>query len=123
MLKVTKMPEDGTRFISWSVEGNVIDFNDGDMMFNAAKKEKDYDISIDICMDYDGNLVNGTTGGRWYVAQLLIPARKYTEEEIDNPDYDPDADEGMSNPKKIVKRDPVPFSMDNCELKLWEMEV
>lgn len=119
MLKVTKMPEEGTRFIPYEVEGNVINFNDGDMMFNVAKKEKDYDITIDVCMDYNGNLVNGTTGGRWYVAQLIIPARQYTEKEVDNPDYNPED----GSPERLIQREPVPFSIDNCELKLFEMEV
>ena len=61
------------------------------------------------------------------MAQIDIPARQYTETEIDNPDYVPDADEtgesgGMGNSKKIIKRDPVPFSMENVTLTLYALK-
>lgn len=105
-MKVTYLPEDGKKFIAYEVSKNSIDFNDGDLMFNASKKERDYEVVIDICMDYTGGLVMGTETGDRYVAQLVIPARKYTEEQTE---------EG-------TVQKPVPFAMDNCELKLWEME-
>ena len=46
---------------------------------------------------------------------------------IDNPDYVPDTDEtgesgGMGNSKKIIKRDPVPFSMENVTLTLYALK-
>lgn len=122
-MKVTHLPEGGKRFIPYEVVGNSIDFNDGDLMFNAAKKERDYEVVVDICEDYTGSLVMGTDTGDRYVAQLVIPAREYTETEVDNPDYRPEEEDGMGGSEKITKRDPVPFSMDRCELRLWEMEV
>lgn len=36
---------------------------------------------IDICEDYTGGLVMGADAGDKYVAQIIIPAREYTEVE------------------------------------------
>lgn len=64
-----------------------------------------------------GNLETGV--GLLYVAQVDIPARAYTEEEILNPDY---SEETENNQKTIIKRDPVPFSMDNVTLTLFALK-
>ena len=48
-----------------------------------------------------------------------IPARTYTEEEIPNPDY---SEETENSQKTIIKRDPVPFSMDNVTLTLFALK-
>lgn len=119
-MNVVHLPETGKKFISYAVYGTNIDFNDGDLMFNVSKKERDFDVTIDICRDYTGSLVMGTEDGDVYVAQLFIPAREYTETEIDNPDYHEGAEEGYMTGEKIIQREPVPFSMDRCELRLWE---
>ena len=121
-MKVTHLPEDGKNFIPYEVMGKNIDFNDGDLMFNASKKERDYEVVIDICLDYTGGLVMGASEGARYVAQLVIPAREYTETTTENPNYDPDSEFGTESPT-ITTREPVPFSMDECELRLWEVEV
>lgn len=122
-MKVVHLPEDGKNFIPYEITGKNIDFNDGDLMFNVSKKERDYEVIVDICEDYTGGLVMGADAGDRYVAQVVIPAREYTETEIDNPDYRPGAEDGMGGSEKITQREPVPFSMDRCELRLWEMEV
>ena len=64
-----------------------------------------------------GNLETGV--GLLYVAQVDIPARTYTEEEIQNPDY---SEETENSQKTIIKRDPVPFSMDNVTLTLFALK-
>jgi len=91
-------------------------------MFNVSKKERDYEVVIDICEDYTGGLVMGADAGDKYVAQIIIPAREYTEVEKENPNYDPENEEGTEQPT-IKELKPVPFSMDRCELRLWEREV
>lgn len=126
-MKITHMPEDGTNFIPYEIQGKNIDFNDGDLMFNVSKKERDYEVVVDICQDYTGSLVMGTTGGERYVAQVIIPEREYKEIEKENPDYNPDSEDltdagkGTGSPT-ITERVPLPFNMDRCELRLWEME-
>lgn len=117
-MKIVHMPEDGVNFIPYEIMGNNIDFNDGDLMFNVAKKERDYEVILDICQDYTGGLVMGADAGDRYVAQVVIPARQYKETEVEDPGYH---DEGMGG-QTMTRLDPVPFSMDRCELRLWEME-
>lgn len=120
-MKIIHLPENGTNFIPYEVLNNNIDFNDGDLMFNISKKERDYEVVIDICRDYTGGLVMGAADGQKYVAQVIIPLREYAETEKENPAYRPDSEEGTESPT-ITGREPVPFSIDNCELRLWEVE-
>ena len=56
--------------------------------------------------------------GRDYVAQIAIPAREYTETEMENPDYNA---EDPTSREKITQRDPVPFSMTNVTLTLYAL--
>ena len=102
--------------------GKNIDFNDGDLMFNVSKKERDYEVVIDICQDYTGALVMGADSGERYVAQLIVPAREYIETTAVNPDYDPENEESMESPT-VTNKEPVPFDINKCELRLWDMEV
>lgn len=120
-MKVTYLPEGGTNFIPYEVVGNNIDFNGGDLMFNISKKERDYEVVIDICQDYTGGLVMGTSDGQKYVAQVIIPPRRYIETEKENPAFLADS-EGGTESRTIIDRESVPFNIDNCELRLWEME-
>jgi hypothetical protein len=110
--------------IPYTVMGNWLNIGD-QIMLNLEKIESDRPEHRDICADAFGSLQTGE--GLYYVAQIDIPARQYTETEIDNPDYVPDADEtgesgGMGNSKKIIKRDPVPFSMENVTLTLYALK-
>lgn len=120
-MKVTYLPENGTTFVPYEVTKNNIDFNDGDLMFNVSKKERDYEVVIDICQDYTGGLVMGAAEGQKYVAQVVIPPREYIETEKENPAFLADSEEGTESPT-ITNREPVPFNIDNCEIRLWEME-
>ena len=60
------------------------------------------------------------------MAQVDIPARKYDETEVPNPDYvepteDDDTDAGYVN-KTITKREPLPFSMENVTVTLFALK-
>lgn len=120
-MKVVHVPEDGKNFIPYELTGKTIDFDDGELSFNVSKKERDYEVTLDICRDYTGSLVMGADTGDRYVAQLIIPERAYTETEIANPNYNADAEGGTENPT-ITQRIPVPFDINRCELRLWELE-
>lgn len=116
-MKVTKVPENGKNFVEYEVSGTVISFNDGELMTDLKKKERDEDVPLDVCRDYNGGLVLSTAGARTYVAGILIPARRYTETETPNPDYNP---EDPGSQEYIIDRQPVPFNMDNVEITLYE---
>ena len=101
--------------IPYVVRGSKITFDD-ELMLNLAKLERDDPISVDICMTKLGMLTTGL--GRDYVAQIAIPAREYTETEVENPDYNA---EDSTSREKITQRDPVPFSMTNVTLTLYAL--
>ncbi|MCM1234197.1 MAG: hypothetical protein NC489_29180 [Ruminococcus flavefaciens] len=110
--------------ISYTAMGNWLNIGD-QIMLNLEKMESDKAEHRDISADAFGKLQTGE--GLYYVAQIDIPAREYTETEIKNPDYDPDASEsgesgGMGNSETIIKRDPVPFSMENVTLTLYALK-
>ena len=75
--------------IAYKQNGTCLFFGDDEIMVNAAKYQKDWDVEVDICKDRAGNLTIGTCTAQRYVAQIRIPAAKYTEhtegegEEID----------------------------------------
>lgn len=119
---IVHLPEGGKNFIPYEVIKSNIDFNDGEMSMNLSKKERDYEVTVDVCMDYTGGLVCGTAEGLRYVAQVIIPAKAYTETEKPNPSYVKDREGEGTESKTIIEREPVPFDIDNCELRLWEME-
>lgn len=91
--------------IPYSVSGKKVTFND-DLTINLASREQDWPVHIDICFDEDRALVIGAAAGRAYVAEIDIPARQYTEEEIDGE----------------IQRTPVPLDMDTVTLSLWSIE-
>jgi hypothetical protein len=85
--------------IAYRLDGNKIYFGaDEDIMLNIRNYERDADVQLNICMDYDRLLV--TDLSVYYVAQITIPARSYDG-----------------------NNDPIAFSMDACTLHLWSIEV
>lgn len=117
-MKVTKVPENGSSFVDYEVNGNVISFGDDEISANLKKKERDEIVKIDVCEDFYGGLTFAPAGARVYVAEIVIPAREYTEQQISNPNYDP---EDESSQEFITERVPVPFDMDKVELALFEL--
>lgn len=95
---------EGTK-IPYSVSGTKVTFND-DLTINLASREQDWPVHIDICYDEDRALVIGAAAGRAYVAEIDIPARQYTEEEVDGE----------------TQRVPIPLDMDTVTLTLWSIE-
>ncbi len=111
MLKLTK-----DRRFPYSVNKNWLNIGD-QIMLNLKSREADYDVHIDITSDEFGAL--GTGSGLYYVAQVDIPARQYTETEVENPDYN---EEEPYSSKTTIKREAVPFSIDNVTLTLFALK-
>lgn len=103
--------------IGYEVNGTWLNIDD-QISLNLAKLEADDDVHKDIYSDAFGNLETG--GGLYYVAQVDIRARQYNETEIENPDYDEENAESAS--PTIIKREPVPFSMNNVTLTLFALK-
>ena len=110
--------------VAYVVEGNKVTFND-ELTLNLEKMERDFPVCIDICIDSYGMVRTGLASK--YAAQIEIPERQYTETEIPNPDYreaegisEDSPQDGMRNESPtIINREPVPFSMDRVNLKLY----
>lgn len=97
--------------IPYEVSGTKICFDD-DLTINLAKRQEDWAVHIDVCSDKDGALVIGAASGSYYVAQIDIPEREYTEPETSGEDEGEEA----AQPEAIA------LDMDKVTLTLWALE-
>lgn len=108
--------------IAYEQTGTCLIFGDYELMINAAKYQKDWDVTVDICKDKAGNLTIGTESGLRYVAQVMIPAATYTETPIE-PEEGAEpmsgTGEGMNS---TVQRERNPLDMGDVTLVLWSIE-
>lgn len=102
---------EGTHIAYETTKTSII-FGDEDLSINLKNREKDNDVTIDICLDKDGELTMGTASGYKYAAQVLIPARTYTTVEGE-------ADED-GNPTQTQEANA--FDIDNCTLYLFAID-
>jgi hypothetical protein len=94
--------------------GKKITFGDDELTINLASRERDFEVSLDICIDEEDGVVIGTGGrAQKYAAQIVIPARRY--------DIIEDGEDENGEPKEVPM--PIPFDMSLCTLILWELEV
>lgn len=108
--------------IAYEQTGTCLIFGDYELMINAAKYQKDWDVTVDICKDKAGNLTIGTESGLRYVAQVMIPAATYTETPIEPEEgAEPmsDTGEGMNS---TARREQNPLDMGDVTLVLWSIE-
>lgn len=99
--------------IPYEVSGTKIIFGDDELTVNCKSRERDYEVTLDICKDTeDGLTVGVNTSAREYVAQVTIPARGYEVVETGEEDED-------GNP--VTERKPLPFDMKKCTLTLWAL--
>ena len=54
--------------IEWEQSGTRLYFGDDELMLNAARYQKDWPVSVDVCKDRAGNLTIGTESALRYVA-------------------------------------------------------
>ena len=91
--------------IPCSVNTSKVTFDD-DLTIKLASREQDWPVHIDVCFDADRALVIGAAAGRAYIAEIDIPARQYTETDVDGE----------------IQLTPVPLDMDTVTLTLWSIE-
>jgi hypothetical protein len=89
---------------------------------NLEKYQKDYEVTKDIMADSEGNLTTG--GGRFYVAQIVIPEAEYedvvTEEE--KTEVDPETGEEKTETVEVTTRVKKALDTDKVELRLFSIE-
>lgn len=99
--------------IAYEVSGTKLFFGDDELMVNLKNRERDEEVTLDICKDtQDGLTVGVNTEAREYVAQVTIPAREY--EMVNTGEKD-------ENDLPIMERVPVAFDMQKCTLTLWTL--
>ena len=103
---IYKTPEAETNHIDHSKRGDKLTLGDDELTLNLSRYEQDDPKHIDICFDATGCLVVGTATGRKYVAEIDIPARRYTEEASG----------------EETTREPVDFDINLCTLTLWAVD-
>ena len=102
--------------ISYNLTGTTLDFADGALALNLARYQQDEAVTRDIMVDADGYLTTGR--GRYYAAQVEIPAREYAEVETQAEDGDTAGQsEGGS-----VTRTPLPLDTDDVTLYLFAID-
>lgn len=102
----------GTK-IAYEVSDTKIIFGEDELMVNLKSRERDEEVTIDICKDtQDGLTVGINTEARKYVAQVTIPARSYNIVETEEKDQDGSV---------VTIREAVPFDMKKCTLTLWAL--
>lgn len=100
--------------IEYVTTENKITFGDDELSINLEQRERDYEVSLDICIDTENGIVIGTGGkAQKYAAQVVIPARRY--------DMIDDGEDENGNPKSVPI--PIAFDMSLCTLILWGLEV
>ena len=122
--KVTVIEKNAGQKIDFEQSGTRLIFGDDEIMLNAAKYQKDWDVEVDVCRDKSGNLTIGTGSGLRYVAQVMIPAATYTETEIEAEEpaaEDMTEGDGM-NQKTTVQRDKNSLNMGDVTVILWSIE-
>lgn len=101
------------KHIEYAVDANKITFGEDELSVNIAARERDYEVSLDICIDSENGIVIGTGGkAQKYAAQVVIPARRY--------DVIEDGEDENGNPKEVPV--PIDFDMSLCTLILWGLE-
>ncbi len=94
---IIKYVDEG-EYISYEEQGTRLFFGDDELMLNLAKYERDQEVVIDVCTDDYGILIAGPS--KYFVANIIIPARAYEDDE---------------------KTVPVAFDMSKVTLALWAL--
>lgn len=100
--------------ISYNLTGTTLDFADGALALNLARYQQDEAVTRDIMVDADGYLTTGK--GRYYAAQVEIPAREYTEVDTQTADGD------TAGQSEGATRTPLPLDTDDVTLYLFAID-
>ncbi len=93
---------------------------------DCAALQQDMQVEVDVVMGFDGHLAEGTANGSEYVANLIIPPRRYADMDLPTPlNEEPlpeDIDPQSITPAPVVETVPVPLEEEEMEavrLILW----
>lgn len=95
--------------ITYAVNDTVINF-DSTLSINLARYQKDVENTIDICLDQDMQL--GTGLKYRYAANIIIPAKTYTQVDTGKKD---------NEEHEIYNKIAEPLDMEKVRLILWAL--
>lgn len=113
-MKVVEKNE-GTK-IDYNLRGTKLNFADGELTLDLARYQRDDEVTKDIMVDSEGYLTTGR--GRYYIAQIEIPAREY-DEEVETVTEEVD---GETVERETVTRTPKPLDTDKVTLYLFSID-
>ena len=108
--------------IAYELTGTKLEFAGGALTIDLARYQQDEPVMRDIMVDSEGYLIMGQ--GRYYVAQVAIPARGYDEVEIQQVDTLAAQAEGDTpqGDMPMLARTPLPLSTDDVTLYLFGID-
>ena len=110
------------------VDGVLVTISLGDesRKFDCAALQEDMQLTIDLVKGLDGRLCETAANGGEYVANLIIPPKRYTDVDVPRPiNEEPlpeDIDPQSSTPLPVVETVPLPLEAEEMEavrLILW----
>ena len=99
--------------IDYELRGTRLSFADGELTIDLARYQQDDPVTRDIMVDSEGYLTNGR--GRYYVAQVEIPAKEYEEIPVEDGESGDEMDGG-------TERRVLPLNTDDVTLYLFSIE-
>lgn len=105
----------GTK-IDYDLKAKKLSFADGELTINLERYQSDEEVTRDIMVDSEGYLIMGQ--GRYYVAQVEIPAREY-EETVETVTEEVDGEEVQ---RKVTNRTPLPLDTNKVTLYLFSID-
>lgn len=115
------------RKISYKLTGTTLELADGALALDLARYQQDDEVTRDIMADGDGFLTTGR--GRYYVAQVEIPARRYDESVIaaaEEAGLSSEAEQaegsGESMSRETIVRTALPLDTDDVTLYLFAID-
>lgn len=104
--------------IAYELNGTRLSFADGELTLNLARYQQDDPVTRDIMVDNEGYLTTGK--GRYYAAQVEIPAAEYKETVIEQENEN--AEGGENTMSETVERERLPLDTDKVTLYLFSVE-
>lgn len=113
-IKINVVEKTPGTHIQYATTIKKITFGDDELSINLASRERDFEVTLDICIDSENGIVIGTGGrAQKYAAQVIVPARRY--------DVIEDGEDENGEPREVPV--PIEFDMSLCTLILWGLEV
>lgn len=107
--------------IAWAQSKTKIIFGDDDLAIRCDTRQRDIPVTVDVCMDDQNNLTIGTGTGRYYVAQVEIPAQVFVE--VEDSAEQAEGAEGQSRESTMkTHTEAVPLDMADVKLILWSLD-